>query len=171
MNYFDIIVGLILVFALFKGIKKGLVIELASIAALVLGVWGAVKFSGVTESYLSEHIDSGYIGLIAFFVTFILIVIGVHILAKLVDKLVSAVALGFVNRLLGGAFSVIKYAFVISVLMAVVNGIDERIDIIPESQKESSVLYKPISDFSLIVFPYLHFDDIKEKAKSSGVVI
>jgi membrane protein required for colicin V production len=165
MNYFDIIVGLILVFALLKGLKNGLVIELASLAALVLGIYGAVKFSGITESYLSEHLNSSHIGLISFFVTFVLIVIGVHLVAKLVDKLVSAVALGFINRLLGGIFSVLKYAFIISVLMAVVNGIDDRFDIIPDAQKKSSVLYNPVSKLSTMVFPYLHFDDVKEKAK------
>jgi len=78
MNYFDIIVGLLLAFALFKGYKNGLVTELASIAALILGLLGAIFFSDVTEQYLSQHLNSSHIGLIAFFVTFILIVVVVH---------------------------------------------------------------------------------------------
>jgi len=173
MNYFDIVVGVLLLLALLKGFKKGLVIELATLAALVLGILGAIKFSDITEQYLSQHINSDHIGLIAFFVTFILIVIGVHIIAKMLDKLVSAVALGLINRILGAAFSVLKYAFIISVLMAVFNSFDEKFNIIPDKQKESSILYIPVSKLALTIFPYLHFDDIKKKAKdvSKGVSI
>jgi len=171
MNYFDIVVGGILLLALIKGFKKGLVIELATLAALVLGILGAIKFSDITEQYLSQQINSGHIGLIAFFVTFILIVIGVHIIAKMLDKLVSAVALGLINRILGAAFSVLKYAFIISVLMAVFNSFDEKFNIIPDKQK--SILYIPVSKLALTIFPYLHFDDIKKKAEdaSKGVSI
>ncbi len=163
MNYFDVVVGLLLAFALFKGFKNGLVTELASIAALVLGLLGAITFSGLTADYLAPHIDSSHIGLISFFVTFILIVIAVHFIAKLVNKLLEAVALGALNRILGAAFSVLKYAFIISVLLAVLNGISSGL--IPEKQKKDSVLYGPVSNLAPHIFPYLHFDDIKNKAK------
>jgi membrane protein required for colicin V production len=165
MNIFDIIVGLLLLFALFKGFKNGLVTELASLAALVLGLFGAIKFSDVTAEYLSPHINSSHIGLISFFLTFILIVIGIHFIAKLINKLLDAVALGAINRILGAAFSVLKYAFIISVLLAVLNGIDKNGNIISEKQKRSSVLYGPVSNLAVQVFPYLHFDDVKKKAE------
>ena len=168
MNYFDVIVGVLLILALLKGFKRGLVIELATLAALALGVLGAVKFSGITEQYLSQHIDSVHIGLIAFFVTFILIVIAVHLIAKMLDKLVSAVALGLVNRILGAAFSVLKYAFIISVLLSIFNSFDKTFSIIPDKQKESSILYIPISELALTIFPYLHFDDIKDRVKDAS---
>lgn len=168
MNYFDIIVGGLLLLALLKGLKKGLVIELASLAALILGVLGAIKFSDITEQYLSQHINSTHIGLIAFFVTFILIVIGVHLIAKMLDKLVSAVALGLINRILGAAFSVLKYAFIISVLLSVLNSFDKSFSIIPHKQKDSSILYNSISRLAPSIFPYLHFDDIKEKMKDAS---
>jgi len=165
MNYFDIIVGLILLFALFRGLKNGLVTELASLAALVLGLFGAIIFSGVTAEYLSPHIGSSHIGLISFFVTFILIVVAIHFIAKLINKLLEAVALGAINRILGAAFSVLKYAFIISVLLAVLNGIDKDSNIISEKQKRTSMLYGPVSKLSLQIFPYLHFNEIKKKAE------
>ncbi len=162
MNYFDIVVGLILAFALFKGFKNGLIIELASLVALVLGLLGAIKFSDITASYLSEYINSSHIGLIAFIVTFILIVIGVHLVAKVVDKMVSAIALGPVNRILGAVFSLLKYAFIISVLVAVINGFDRDSKLLSEDMKSKSYLYEPVSSIAPLVFPYLHFDTVKE---------
>jgi len=170
MNYFDIIVGLLLVFALYKGFKNGLITELASIVALALGLYGAIMFSDLTAQYLKQYLNSSYIGLISFVLTFILIVIAVHFVAKLINKLLEAVALGTVNRMLGAMFSVLKYAFVISVLLAVVNGISSGI--IPEKTKQSSILYGPVSNLSLQIFPYLHFDDVRKKAEDvTGVKI
>jgi len=170
MNYFDIIVGLLLVFALYKGFKNGLITELASIVALVLGLYGAIMFSDLTAGYLKQYLNSSYIGLISFLLTFILIVIAVHFVAKLINKLLEAVALGFINRILGAMFSVLKYAFIVSVLLAVLNGVSSGV--MPEKTKKSSLLYGPVSNLSLQIFPYLHFDDVRKKAEDvTGVKV
>ncbi len=169
MNYFDIVVGVILIFALIKGVKNGLIIELASLAALVLGVFGAVKFSGFTEEWLVQYWNVEYIGIIAFIITFAGIVVLVHLVAKLVQKLVEAVALGLVNRIFGGLFSLLKYAFIISILMAIVGSFDKSMSLIPDETKESSYLYEPLSEFAPTIFPYLHFsgEDVKDKVKNA----
>lgn len=163
MNYFDIVTGIVLILAIIKGFKNGLIIELASLAALVLGLFGAIQFSSITESFLIEHIDSSYIGIIAFIATFILIVVVVHLVAKMVDKLISAIALGTVNRVLGAIFSLLKYAFIISVVLAILGSFERSFSIIPEEQKETSKLYEPLSSIAPTVFPYLQFEDVKEQ--------
>ncbi|MBR8535082.1 CvpA family protein [Carboxylicivirga mesophila] len=163
MNYFDIITGILLILAIIKGFKNGLIIELASLAALVLGLFGAIKFSSITETYLMEHIDSSHIGLIAFIVTFIAIVIGVHLVAKVVDKLVSAIALGMVNRVLGAIFSLLKYAFIISVIIAILGSFEKTYSLIPEEQKSSSHLYEPLKSIAPSIFPYLQFNEVREQ--------
>ncbi len=159
MNYFDIVIGIILIIAIVRGFKNGLVIELATLAALVLGVWGAVKFSSVTEQWLIQYFNSDYIGIIAFLLTFVGIVILVHLVAKAVDKLVKAIALGFVNRLLGGVFSLLKIGFILSILMAVFASFDRTFDIIPQQTRESSLLYEPLASFAPSIFPYLDFHE------------
>lgn len=165
MNYFDIIAGLILIFALIIGFKKGLIIELASLVALVIGLFGAIKFSDVTANYLSRYFESNHLGLMAFIGTFILIVIAVHLVAKVVDKLVSAVALGPINRILGALFSLLKYAFILSVMIAVIDSFDSNSKLMPEDQKEKSKLYGTISAIAPSIFPYLRFDEAKEKVQ------
>lgn len=163
MNYFDIVIGVILIFALVKGFKNGLVIELAALAALVLGLLGAVHFSDITESYLAPYLESNYIGIIAFVITFVGIVIGVHLVARGIDKLIKAVALGPVNRIMGALFSLLKYAFIVSVLLAVVNGLERNFSFLPEEQQERSMLFEPIASIAPSVFPYLKFDTVKEQ--------
>ena len=106
LNYFDIVISIFLLWSAYRGISKGLLIMAASLAALVLGVWGAIRFSGLTADFLVQQFEwtTRYLSLIAFAVTFIGIVILVHLLARAMDKLVKAVALGFVNRLAGMLF-------------------------------------------------------------------
>lgn len=159
MNYFDIVVGILLIFALVKGFKNGFIIEFASLAALVLGVFGAIKFSAFTQDWLVRYWQNDYINIVAFFITFILIVIAVHMLAKLLDSLIKAVALGFVNRVLGAVFALLKYGFILSVLLSVLATFDRTWDLIPQKTRESSYLYQPLSDFAPKIFPYLNFNE------------
>ncbi len=172
MNYFDIVVGILLIVAIVKGFKNGLIIEFASLAALILGVIGAIRFSSFTESWLLEHFSSQYIGLISFLVTFVVIVIGVHLIAKMVDKLVKAIALGMINRILGAVFSLAKYGFILSILLAVFTSFDKTFNLIPEETRESSILYQPLSELAPKIFPYLNFDkdEIKDKVgEAAGI--
>ena len=102
-NWIDVIIIILLAWQIIKGFRKGFIIELASLLALILGIFGAIKFADFTAGYLSSNIDlpEDYTPLIAFALTFVLIVIGVHFIARLVQTLVKMVALNFINRLAG----------------------------------------------------------------------
>ncbi len=177
MNYIDLIIAIPLVWGVFVGFKNGLIIEVASLAALLLGIFGAIHFSDLTANFLvtNLNITTQYINLIAFAVTFVGIVIVVHLLAKMIDKLVKAVALGFVNRLLGMVFGLIKYAFIISIILVIINAINRNKTFISEEKIENSILYKPLSAFAPTIFPYLNFEkireDIEEFRKDEEIVI
>ncbi len=170
MNYFDVVVGIILILAIVRGYRNGLIIEFASLAALVLGVLGAIKFSSITGSWLSQYWSGSYIGIVSFILTFIGIVILVHLVAKGVDKLVQAIALGMINRMLGAVFSFIKIAFIVSVIMAVFASFDRTFNLIPQETRESSKLYEPLSEFAPRVFPYLKFDKEDAQNKAQEVI-
>ena len=84
MNYLDIILAIPLVWGIFRGFRKGLVIEIASLIAALLGVWGAVHFSYFISDAL--NLASPYSPLISFAITFVIIVIIVFLIAKLIEK-------------------------------------------------------------------------------------
>jgi len=165
MNYLDIILGILLLFAAIRGFQKGLVVEVASIAALILGIWGALHFSGATGEVLNDMLNIGesYMGIVAFLVTFVVIVILVHLIARLVEKLVQAIALGFFNRIIGMLFGIVKSAFIISLLLIIFNKIDEHLELIPNDVKSSSYLYHPVSSFAPSVFKELNLKDLSNK--------
>ncbi len=163
MNYLDIIILVIVAWSLFRGFKNGLFIEIASVAALILGIWGSIRFSGFTEIKLVEYFDlqTQYIGLISFIITFILIVVLIHFLANALDKLLKAVALGFVVRILGMLFAVIKSVLILSIVFVVLSTLDRNSKLITTEQKQESVLYSPVADFAPMLFPIIEGGDLK----------
>ena len=81
INYLDLIIAIPLLWFGYKGFKNGFIVEAASLAALLLGVFGAYRFSGITADFLTNSmgLTSEYIGIISFAVTFIVIVIVLHL--------------------------------------------------------------------------------------------
>ena len=178
MNYIDIIIIIILAFAMIRGFINGFVKEVASLAALILGIWGAIRFSSFTAAKLYDYFDmtGKYVGIIAFIVTFLIIVVIIHFIGLLVDKLMEAVALGFINKLLGIAFGLLKSVLIMSVVFMVLNAIDQHRPFLPKEKLEGSMLYNPISDIAPAIFPIIgeanfgqSFDRFKKKPE--GVTI
>ena len=164
MNILDIIFLVPLLFALYRGFKKGLIHMIASLAALLLGIFGAIKLRPVFAALLDSIFNRApeHMNAIAFAVAFVSIVILVHLVAFLVDKLIKAVALNLVNRLLGMAFGLLVTAFVISMILWPVNEVNSEKQIIKPKHIEGSLLYKPLSAFAPGVFPYLKKQDWKQ---------
>ena len=137
---------------------------IASLLALVLGILGAIQLRPAFASLLDSlfSISPEYLNVIAFVVAFVLIVLAVHLVAFLVDKLVKAIALNFINRLLGMGFGVLVTAFVISMILWPINEINKEKELIKPERIEGSLLYKPLSAFAPAVFPYLKKTEWKQ---------
>lgn len=164
MNYLDILFLVPLLFALYRGFKKGIVHMVASLAALILGILGAIRLRPLFASMLDGlfEISPDYVNIIAFSVAFVVIVIVIHLAAFLVEKLIRAVALNLVNRLLGMGFGVLVTAFVLSMILWPINQVNEERQLIKPERIENSLLYKPLSAFAPAVFPYLKKQDWKQ---------
>ena len=59
MSIIDIVLGVLLLFGLIRGLMKGLFVELASLVALVLGVWGAIHFSFYAAEFIQARTEWG----------------------------------------------------------------------------------------------------------------
>ena len=161
MNYIDIILGILLILSAIGGFRKGFIVELASLAALILGVWGAIEFSYVTSEFLVDYFDWNWdhLNTVSFIITFVVIVILVHIVAKTVTKLVETVLLGFVNKLAGLVFGLLKGALILSIILVVFDKINEDIDILSENTKNESRIYEPLKNLAPSIFPFIDFWD------------
>ena len=173
MNYIDLVLGIFLIIAAIQGFRKGFIIEFASLAALILGIWGGIKFSDLTAGFITKYTGytSEYLSTIAFFVTFIIIIILIHTMAKMLDNVVKAVFLGFLNRLAGIIFGVLKTAVILSVLLLFFDEVDENVHLLPSNQKQESQIYGPMKSVVPTLFPFIKLwnsDDKKEEEEEES---
>ncbi len=155
MNYLDVIIAIPLLWAVYKGFSKGLIVEICSLAALILGVFGALHFSFYASDLLNQHfeIDGEYLPIISFAITFIAIVVSVSLLGKLLTTIVKAVALGMLNRIAGALFSILKIGFILSVIMMWLAPINKNLQFIDPDVRNSSVLWNVVEPIASIVIP------------------
>ena len=154
MNVFDIVIGALLLFGFYRGFSKGLFIELASLAALIVGVWGAIQFSWFAGGFLKESVDweEQYISIVAFAITFIIIVIAISWIGKVLTNFADLIALGFLNKVLGGIFSVLKYSLILSIILIIFDKLNKNIPFVTDEKTEDSILYEHVRDLAPMLF-------------------
>ncbi|MFH1005140.1 MAG: CvpA family protein [Bacteroidota bacterium] len=164
MNYIDIILCVPLLWGFYKGFSKGLVIEVASIIALGLAVWGGIKFSDFFIGFMSNSLgwNSKYLPVISFAVIFLGILILVYAIAKLIEHFVKAVSLGFVNKLLGGIFGMLKFGLILSIIIFVLTAVEKNIQLITPETKQKSLLYEPVGKIAPMIIPALRESKLGE---------
>ena len=147
MNYIDVIILLPLVYGAYKGFSLGLIVEMSTLFALVLGVFISLRYAVNVEGFLKDFValPESYAYYIAFAVTFLLVIIVMHLLGKL---LIDMVSLGLFNKLFGIVLGVLKAAIVVCVVLFIVNALDVRYDFISAKTKGDSLLYKPFVNFA-----------------------
>jgi len=155
MALIDIILGALLLFGLIRGFMKGLFVEVASLVALVAGVYGAIHFSNFAAEFLESKVewDEKYINIVAFAITFVIIVLIIALAGKALTKLADFAALGILNKLLGGVFGALKIGLILSVLLIVFDNMNNSIPFADKEDLEDSILYKPVKGLAPMIFP------------------
>lgn len=154
MGILDIILGLLLIYGLYKGIRNGLFVELASLIAVIAGLYGSIHFSYIVGEYLSENMewDERYMNTTAFIITFILIVIVIVMAGKLLTKIADFAMLGLLNKLVGGIFGTLKIAVILGALLVFFDKSNNQIGIVKSESIEESKLYAPVKEIGTFVF-------------------
>ena len=157
MSIIDIVLGALLLFGLIRGAMKGLFVEVASLVALVLGVYGAIHFSYFAAELLEAKVDwnEKTINIVAFAITFVIIVLAISLAGKALTKLADFAALGIINKLAGGLFGALKIALILSVLLIVFNKMNNTLPFMEKEDLEESMLYKPVKSLAPMIFPNL----------------
>jgi membrane protein required for colicin V production len=164
MNYLDIIIAIILFLFGFKGFRKGLIIEVVTLLAFALGIYGAMHFSDFTAEHLQDvmEINPKYLNTIAFVLTFIILVIVVNLIGRAVTNMIKAMNLGFFNKLGGAIFGVAKGVLLCSIFVMVLNNF-QLIGVVKPEVREQSKLYPYIEE--TVPYVYRGFDLVKETVK------
>lgn len=109
MSMLDVIVALVLVLAVVRGLMRGMIDTLFSLAAWVLafvaGRWGALMVAPLLPAGIENPAIRYFAG---FAVVFLVVLIGVLLLGHALAALVKAVGLGSADTVLGGVLGLGK---------------------------------------------------------------
>ena len=155
MGILDIALFALLILGLVRGFKRGFFVELASLVALIAGVYGAFHFSNYAVTFFEERVnwDENTINIVAFISTFIIIVLVIALAGKALTKIADFAMLGLFNKILGALFSGLKVAVILSVVLIVLEKMNANILFVKEEDKQASNLYKPIKSIVPTIFP------------------
>lgn len=172
MNLFDIILGGFLLYGIIRGIWNGFFVELASFLSLILGIYIAIKFSFLTQSIIESHVSWSpkTVQIVAFALTFVLVVVGITALAKVFTTLANFASLGLVNKAGGGFFGLLKTILMLSVLLHFFHKFNEKADFVSKETLVESLIYYPTLEVSGLVYPALEnwFMEFKEDDKTKN---
>ena len=154
MNFLDIILGILIAIGLYKGLKNGLFVELASLVALIAGIYGSIHFSYIASDYLIQKInwDLHYIKIVSFLITFVTIILLVQYSGKLLTKIADFTMLGFLNIIAGGIFGALKVAIILGALLVFFEKAVSTLSFINIETQKESILYEPIRDIGNFIF-------------------
>ena len=154
MQTIDVIICVLLVIGLISGLRDGLVKQIAGLAGVIGGLLlGRMFYTPVGEWLatafgMSEEASR----VVAFIVMLLVVPLLFSLLGWLVEKLLRAVSLNWVNRLLGGLVGILKFALFAGVIITGIEFFDPRNMLLAEEKKEASVLYYPLRDVTGIFF-------------------
>ena len=147
MNYLDIMVLIPALWFGYKGFAHGLIRELASLTALILGIYAVFAFTDLVVKWINKpEIPKE----VYFVITFLGVLIAVFFFSRFVEKIIKLVIPEFVNNLLGGLFGVAKVMVFFSVVFYFIHSVDSKRVILTEKTTEKSITYKyiePIAPF------------------------
>lgn len=161
MIWLDILVVIICIAALVRGLMTGFVLQIASLAGIILGA----IFCGKVAEVIYPHLI-GIIGnkeniteVASYILGFIIILVAVNLIGRLINSVADSLILKPINRIIGGAFCLIKWVVITSILFNLLIHIDQDQHIVKEEVRENSHTYPILINVAQAIIPYLRFEE------------
>lgn len=129
-----------MIFAVFKGLRKGFVLGIFSVLALIIGLAAALKLSAVVAVYLQKNVvtASKWLPVVSFLLVFIVVILLVGLGGRLIKKTIDFAMLGWVDSLAGMLLYMVIYTIIFSVILFFA----EKLLILKPQVIASSIVYK-----------------------------
>lgn len=128
LNWLDILIVSPLLFGLVRGAMRGFVSEIIAFVVVILGVLGARMFAPQVTGWLLQQFawPKEVCDIVGYMLLFLGIAVVLSIAAKLLNRFLRAIHLGWANRLLGSLIGVLKYATIVLVAVFVMDKCNQR---------------------------------------------
>ncbi|TWV99253.1 CvpA family protein [Chitinophaga pinensis] len=145
----DIVFAILMVLAIYKGYSRGLIVAVFSFIAVTLGLAAALKLTTVTALYAQEHwnIHTKWLPVLCFIALFVGVVFLVRFGATLIQTMVEAAMMGWLNKL-GG---IILYSAIFITVYSILLWIANQLYWLSPEIKMQSVVYPYIEPLGPVV--------------------
>lgn len=156
INLVDVFLGVFLIYGFIRGLYRGFVLEVASILALILGGWGAMRFSGYAVEWIGSvvELDMQSVRVISLVLTFLIIAISIGILGKIITSFLKIVALGGINSIFGGIFGVLKWGILMGLFLVFAQKLGFDFNFLDENTK-TSYIFPQIQRIGNIIYQFI----------------
>ena len=157
MAILDIILLLCFVPAIVSGISKGFVKQVVDFVAILAAAWAAFHFSTVLSGWLGQYItlDKTVLDVISFVLIIIAAALLFNLVGALITKALNALSLGFLNRLLGLVFAILKVALILGLVILLFESLNSTLHLVKPEVTENAVVYNALKDAADKIFPIL----------------
>ena len=157
MNILDIILLICFIPAVVQGFRKGFISQVIAIVSIILGTWLSFRFSSSVSAWIAQYIQGSeqILKIVAFAIIFIAVIAALALIGKIIEGTFKLIMLGWLNRLLGMVFSLLKAGLIIGLIIMAFCSLNETFHFVSDEALDQSVLFPPLKDAAYKVFPYL----------------
>ena len=143
--------------AIVQGIRKGFIAQAISIISIIAGIWASARFANIVTGWISQYISASeqVLKIVAFAIILLAVFLALAAIGKLIEGMFKLVMLGWLNKLLGVVFALLKAALIVGLIIIAFTSLNETFHFVKEVTLNESVLYPPLKKIAFDVFPYL----------------
>lgn len=156
-SYLDIFFAIPLIWGIVRGLMSGFVRSLSVFVGLILGITLAQTYAADLSPTIQEWftLSARQCLSIAYVTIFVAVMIVVAIIARILDKFLHLILLGWLNKLLGALFGFFKWAIILSFFIMVIEYANSKFEFLSPEKKSESLLYEPIKNVVPTIMPYV----------------
>jgi membrane protein required for colicin V production len=144
MNSLDLFILIFASIFFIRGIFRGFVFELITVAGLIIGYLVAITYLDILSSLLIRFFPALPIAvcyIISFIVIFIVTNVVLRFVANVLTRTLKFAMLGWLNRLFGGLFGLVKGILILSILVFLVSFVPFSTQFIAMIGTDQSILF------------------------------
>ena len=149
--------GKALIPALIQGLRKGFISQAISIVSVIVGIWASARFANLVADWVAQYITASeqVIKVVAFALILVVVFIALGLLGRLLENILNFAFLGWLNKLLGVIFSLLKAFLIIGLVILAFNSLNNAFGLVKPEVINDSVLYGPVKNLADTIFPYI----------------
>lgn len=154
LNAIDIVTLLVLLWAVIAGWRRGVILQLCSLAGLGLSIYLAIHYGAAAGRAL--HFGDEWAVPGGFIVVALLTLIAVTLIGHLLRKIFHFAGLGVLDILLGILISLVKWLLLLSVLYTAFAALNRSTGLVEERSLRTSKSFYPVCHLSDFLLPSLN---------------